>query len=348
MIIAMNITESLPMLMPAVRQAAKRGTKLITIDPRMTECARISDLWLQVRPGTDVALLLGWINLVIKEKLYDEDFITNWTNAPFLVRTDTNETLREKDIIVEGKSERFVVWDSVTSSPVVWDPRLRDFAKKDVSPSLEGTYDVTGADGSKVRCKTVWTLLVERVEPYTAEYVEKITSVSTTKFKLAGQWYATLKPSQLVFGGHVHDSFAPGSIDANRSKCILRTITGNLDTSEMVAGPLYPDKFVTDYEMELKTDEMMPPEQKKKQIGGDRFRLLAFAGYDLKSKYQKKTYGVATNAQWSCQGHPPMYWRTMLSGKPYPIKAMIIAGSNPLNKHTNTKMVYEAMKKLDS
>ena len=42
-----------------------------------------------------------------------------------------------------------------------------------------------------------------------------------------------------------------------------------------------------------------------------------------------------------------MYWRAMLSGKPYPITAMIIAGSNPLNKYTNTRMVYDAMKKLE-
>ena len=39
----------------------------------------MADLWLQIRPGTDVALMLGWIRLIIEEDLYDHDFVENWT-----------------------------------------------------------------------------------------------------------------------------------------------------------------------------------------------------------------------------------------------------------------------------
>jgi len=59
-------------------QAKRRGAKLIVIDPRRTRLASLADLWLQVRPGTDVALALGMINVIVEEGLYDEEFVNKW------------------------------------------------------------------------------------------------------------------------------------------------------------------------------------------------------------------------------------------------------------------------------
>ena len=61
-----------------VRAKRKRGAKLIVIDPRRTDLAAMADLWLQVRPGTDVALALGMINIIINEELYDKEFVGKW------------------------------------------------------------------------------------------------------------------------------------------------------------------------------------------------------------------------------------------------------------------------------
>ncbi len=52
---------------------------LIVIDPRRTEVAVQADIWLQPRPGTDGALGLGWINVIINEELYDKEFVEKWT-----------------------------------------------------------------------------------------------------------------------------------------------------------------------------------------------------------------------------------------------------------------------------
>ena len=57
----------------------KSGSKIITVDPRLSETAAISDLWLQIRPGTDAALALSMINVIIAENLYDQDFVSSWT-----------------------------------------------------------------------------------------------------------------------------------------------------------------------------------------------------------------------------------------------------------------------------
>ncbi|MCL1847459.1 MAG: molybdopterin-dependent oxidoreductase, partial [Coriobacteriia bacterium] len=57
----------------------KQGTRLITIDPNLTWLAAKSDYWLQLRPGTDGALALAMLNVIINEDLYDHDFVENWT-----------------------------------------------------------------------------------------------------------------------------------------------------------------------------------------------------------------------------------------------------------------------------
>lgn len=57
----------------------KRGTKLISIDPRYSWAASRAELWLQLRPGTDGALALGMLHVIINEKLYDADFVEKWT-----------------------------------------------------------------------------------------------------------------------------------------------------------------------------------------------------------------------------------------------------------------------------
>lgn len=57
----------------------KRGTKLIVIDPRVTWLASHAEYHLQIRPGTDAALALGMLNVIIQEKLYDADFVDRWT-----------------------------------------------------------------------------------------------------------------------------------------------------------------------------------------------------------------------------------------------------------------------------
>ncbi|MFH1089949.1 MAG: molybdopterin-dependent oxidoreductase [Pseudomonadota bacterium] len=56
----------------------KNGAKLVVVDPRFTQIAAKADLFLQVRPGTDDALALGMLWVIINEKLYDQGFVSEW------------------------------------------------------------------------------------------------------------------------------------------------------------------------------------------------------------------------------------------------------------------------------
>ena len=62
-----------------VREALAHNPRTIVVDPRQTDLAKKADVWLQLRPGTDDALALSMINVIIEEGIYDKEFVENWT-----------------------------------------------------------------------------------------------------------------------------------------------------------------------------------------------------------------------------------------------------------------------------
>jgi len=62
-----------------VREALDTNPKVIVVDPRETELARRADIWLQLRPGTDDALALAFLNVIIGEDIFDAPFVNQWT-----------------------------------------------------------------------------------------------------------------------------------------------------------------------------------------------------------------------------------------------------------------------------
>ncbi len=75
-------TDSPPVDMYRLEAAARRGADVVVIDPRRTETAvRVGAQWVPIRPGTDGALALGLIKVLIDEELYDEEFAENWCHG---------------------------------------------------------------------------------------------------------------------------------------------------------------------------------------------------------------------------------------------------------------------------
>lgn len=81
-VVGSNTTETHPVISTFLKQAVRQnGATLIVIDPRATEMTRFADLWLRQKPGTDTALFNAMAHVIVKEKLYDKEFISRRTEA---------------------------------------------------------------------------------------------------------------------------------------------------------------------------------------------------------------------------------------------------------------------------
>ena len=85
-----------PRGMEIVEAKRKRKARLIVIDPCRTQLASQADLWLPVRPGTDVLLALGMMRVIIEEELYDKEFVDKWCYGFEKLRERVNEYPLEK------------------------------------------------------------------------------------------------------------------------------------------------------------------------------------------------------------------------------------------------------------
>jgi len=74
-----NPASTWPYFASQIMDARQRGAGLIVVDPYLSETAAKADIWLQLRPGTDTALALVMLHVIIREGLYDKEFIRNWT-----------------------------------------------------------------------------------------------------------------------------------------------------------------------------------------------------------------------------------------------------------------------------
>ncbi len=102
-IIGSNIVENHPSGFQWVTEAKENNkAKIIVADPRYTKTANKSDLYIQLRPGTDIALINGVCKEIIENKWYDEKYLMNRVNAPFLLKE--NKLIEIKiNALVENK-----------------------------------------------------------------------------------------------------------------------------------------------------------------------------------------------------------------------------------------------------
>jgi anaerobic selenocysteine-containing dehydrogenase len=226
--------------------ALAKGAKLIVVDPRFTKLADRSDLWLQIRPGTDAALALGMAHVIVEEGLYDKEFVRRWVHG--------------------------------------------------------------------------WKQFIERVESYPPGKVSEITWIPEEKIREAARLFATTRPACIQWGVAIEQSI--NCVDNNRSLIALAAITGNLDVP---GGMVFYVPPPTMSASQFGAHKMLSPEQRKKRLGGDRFKLAdAFAILN-----------------------PRFVWDAILTERPYPVKMVFLISSNPVTTRAQASMVYEALRRVE-
>lgn len=101
-VIGTNTTENHPVIGTFMKKALKNGSKLIVADPRRIELAEYADVFLQMNPGSNVALVNGMLNYIIENKLYDEKYIKERTEDFDLVVESIKPYTPEKMAIICG------------------------------------------------------------------------------------------------------------------------------------------------------------------------------------------------------------------------------------------------------
>ena len=186
-------------------EARIKGTKIVTVACEYQSTSNKADEVIVVRPGSDPAFALGLAHVIIKEKLYDAEFIKAQTDLPLLVRLDNLKLLKPEDIIKgyqpkelkyvqlikEGEkapppikqryqvmSEKlrrewsdFVVWSLDKKSP---DVISRDEAGHAGNFALEGEFQLETVDGQKITVRPVFDLIKEHTGHFTPETVAEI------------------------------------------------------------------------------------------------------------------------------------------------------------------------------
>lgn len=148
-------------------EARYNGTRLVVVSPDYSPSAIKSDLWVPVKPGTDAALALAICRIIVEEGKVNHAFVTEQTDLPMLVRSDTRKFLTEADIKKSGDTDRYVILDKNSG-----DLKLAPYRKLDLgnlAPELEVSRTVRLHDGTEVAVRSVFSLLRERLAPYTPE-----------------------------------------------------------------------------------------------------------------------------------------------------------------------------------
>lgn len=110
-----------------IQKARKQGAKVIVIDTRYTETAQQADQYIQIRPGTDGALGMALLHLVIENELYDEDFVSTKINGFKEMTQTVAEFTPEKAAQITGIPQRVIeelAYDLGTRKPgILWPGR---------------------------------------------------------------------------------------------------------------------------------------------------------------------------------------------------------------------------------
>ncbi|MFH2044687.1 MAG: molybdopterin-dependent oxidoreductase [Pseudomonadota bacterium] len=202
--------------MRKIMESKKKGCKVVAIDPRRTNTvSRAADWYIPIRPGTDTALALSMINIILEKKLQDKQFITESTVGPLLVRIDNGMLLREQDIKEDGSLQKFMVLDANTGEVQVADTQ-------GVKPSLTGS-----CFAGSIECRPAFQLLADMVKEYTPERVSGITEIAVDIIRNLAIEYAIKKPASIHRGWGLQRTFY-GDLTC-RALSTLASITGNLN-----------------------------------------------------------------------------------------------------------------------
>jgi anaerobic selenocysteine-containing dehydrogenase/ferredoxin-NADP reductase len=300
----------------AVGEGRRKGARLVVIDPRKTAFAGEADLWLRLKPGSDGSLALAVARLLVEQGRYDETFVRRWTNAPFLVRTDTGHFLRADELGL-GDDSTFVVWDTTTNGPAPYDPKRAFDSAQAMGAALDGEYQIA-VGGRRVACRPAFALYRDQLRDFTPDHVARLTGVPATTIRAFADEIA--RAGSLCYYGWTGIGQHGHASQIDRAIATLFALKGQYDApGGNVWWASHPVAPISDY-------AMLAPAQQAKAIGLDRLPL------------GPPSRGWITG--------PDMY-RAILDGQPYRVRGLINFGCNYLVAQPDPRLGRKALEQLE-
>jgi anaerobic selenocysteine-containing dehydrogenase len=313
-----NPYASWPAAAARISRAKARGAKLVVIDPRKSQMVDRADLWLQVRPGSDGVLALSMIHVMLEENLFDADFLRQWSNAPFLVRDDNQQLLTARDISADGDAGTYFVWDERGNDLVSYRAD-RGYARDGLVPALSGPHAISLIDGTIVECRPALAQLAKIAGAYAPERVEAVTDVAAQDVRRAVRMFATEKPSCYYSWNGIEQH--SDATQTNRALCILYALTGQFDA---------------------RGSNIILPLPHLRAAGAPEFVSNEIAARRLgRTEYPLGSPGHGATVQ------PVHVYHAILTGEPYPVKALLSFGGDLLVAEADAAQGAAALKALD-
>jgi anaerobic selenocysteine-containing dehydrogenase len=301
----------------ATVDAVNRGARLVVVDPRRTGLASKAEHWLPVRPGTDAALALGLIHVMLERGWYDETFVRRWTNAALLVRADTGHLLRAEELADTPGQAGYVVWDLSDSGPLVLDPAAHTFGVAESRLALSGTVEVATAAG-QVACRPVLEHLRRHCAPMTPEATEAVTGVPAEVIVDTARTLWTSRP--VAFYGWSGLEQHSNTTQMIRGINVLYALTGCLDApgGNVLFTPV-PTNPIDGLDLLSDEQRSLAIGVRDRPLGPARFEFIT--GED--------------------------FYTAALEHRPYRARALVNFGANLVMAHGDSGRVREALTSLD-
>ena len=299
--------------------ARARGMKTVVVDPRRVGIGSNADLLLQVRPGTDGALALALIHCLMEESWYDADFARQWTNGTFLLNIQSGKVLSENDLSSQGQSNRFVVWDELQNRPAIYDPATGNYERDGVQPALFGGRTLKGKDGAEISCQPVFERFGEIAAPFAPEKSAQITWVPAEKVWQTALMLAHNRPVSMYMWNGIGQH--TNATQTSRAIASLYALLGDIDRQGgNVTFPKIPTNMVDG-------KEFLPKEMAAIRVGRER-----------------KPLGPPAKPG-NCTAYD--IFTAILDQRPYPIKAFLAFGCNPIMSNADSRRGREALRALE-
>ena len=157
-------------------EAKYNGARIVSVVPDYNPSAIHTDLWINIKPGTDPFFFMSVVYTILEENLWDRTFVKEQTDLSLLVRDDNRKLLRQSDLQEGGKEDIFYYWDTRTSqaveAPGSMGSENKTIALGDSDPALDGQFNVDG-----VAVQPVFVHMKAEAMKFAPEVTQDITGV---------------------------------------------------------------------------------------------------------------------------------------------------------------------------